>query len=170
MPAVIKPDNSIVRFNDVKTFCKNNDYWWLSVHNVLSNESGMCQGSFFMTDEWFRTPPKEKYKYKALKPSGDVIYFSSPSWMCSRYNLSKSSIARCIQRVQYDHHNWKFTSVGEDFPKDPYYIGISPDGEKYEFENATHFAKKYDLTPQGICISVSKGTKHKGWEFDKAFR
>lgn len=46
------------------------------------------------------------------------------------------------------------------------YIGVSPDGEEYEFTNQKEFADRYDMNSSLIHACINKKRKsHKGWTF-----
>lgn len=50
------------------------------------------------------------------------------------------------------------------------YIGVSPSGEEFSFNNMRIFAQEHDLTRQGIGAVVTGEQKtHKGWTFKKLY-
>jgi len=50
--------------------------------------------------------------------------------------------------------------------KDIIYIGVSPDGKKYEFTNQNNFALEHNLNRGTVCACINKRrNQHKGWTF-----
>lgn len=46
-------------------------------------------------------------------------------------------------------------------------IGISPEGERFEFCNIAEFAREHNLTAPNIHLAIQEGVFHKGWNFTR---
>ena len=108
---------------------------------------------------------------------GDNGFINFYNWSTNNGYVEGLSIDRVDSSGNYEPNNCQWITRGENTAKSNKicqhrradkgtYYGISPDGIKYEFENANSFAKEHGLNA-GNVRQVANGEKHthKGWIF-----
>lgn len=109
-------------------------------------------------------------------------------WLDSYHNFRDWAINNgygdglCIDRIDndgnYTPQNCRWITISENTArankihqhrhadKGRYYYGISPNNKKYEFENASLFAREHNLNANGIRrVARGERTNYKGWKF-----
>jgi group I intron endonuclease len=121
--------------------------------------------------------------YLAISPTGELIYFDSLVAFANEHDLCSSNISGCLQGYAKQHLCWKFyysddQRLTKDFIQTEInnqpnliryeYVGISPQGDVFYFDNAAKFVKSRDgeITKHGVS-NCAKGylETHAGWRF-----
>jgi hypothetical protein len=121
--------------------------------------------------------------YLAISPTGELIYFDSLVDFANEHDLCSSNISGCLQGYAKQHLCWKFyysndhrltkefiqAEINDQSNLIRYeYVGISPEGEIFYFDNAAEFveSRNGEITRSGIsgcCKSYAE--THAGWRF-----
>ena len=122
-------------------------------------------------------------KYVGISPTGEHMIFTNSRKFCRdnpEWRFTFSKIGECAKGTYPHHKGWRFLFY-EDYllvkdtitPAVPMnvrtFIGIDPNGDRYQFTNAKKFCEdnpEYNLYP-GSISTCAKGVinHHKGWRF-----
>lgn len=139
-------------YNNMKDRCYNNN------HHEFHNYGGK---GVVICDEW-------------LGKNGFINFMN---WAYKNGYVEGLSIDRIDSNGNYEPNNCQWITRSENTIKanktsqhrkanKGTYYGISPSGEKYEFENAAQFGREHNLNDKSIrrAANSSKGM-YKGWKF-----
>lgn len=139
-------------YHNMKDRCYNSN------HHEFYNYGGK---GIRVCDEW-------------LGEDGFIVFYN---WANNNGYVEGLSIDRIDSDGNYEPNNCQWITRGENTAKSNkicqhrhadkgIYYGISPDGTRYEFENANSFAKEHFLNANNVR-QVANGQKHthKGWTF-----
>ena len=119
--------------------------------------------------------PNQQYRMVAMSPEGEIYYFQNASEFSREHKLDQLTILRCAKGEYIQHFGWQFC-MEEDYNghtfKDPYswntsIVGLSPEGKRYVFYNATEFARTHGLIEATVIYACAglKNTHTRGWQF-----
>jgi group I intron endonuclease len=122
-------------------------------------------------------------KYLAISPGGDLYYFDSYHKFSKEHDLEPGNISGCLSGHSSHHRYWKFYYADDQRLTDDFiasevagqphlvryeYVGISPQGEVFYFDNAAKFieSRNGEITKHGVS-GCAKGhlETHAGWRF-----
>lgn len=187
----ISPWGEHIRFSNAVNFSKENPDWGLTQTGISSCALGKLQTYngwrfFFEKDYDKLNGVLEPVIYKRIRtfvgiaPDGQHHVFTNAAEFAKsnpHFGLKGNAINGCAWGEKGSHNGWKFLYL-EDYieSKEPInpvkqrqYIGISPNGERYEFNNVNTFCRKnkqFSLLQSGVsgCITGRKDN-YKGWKF-----
>lgn len=118
--------------------------------------------------------PQQQKDIIAMSPQGEYYYFSNQSDFAKKHNLQLSGIHNCLTGKWKHTNYWQFSFLNRynnDFVNIDelvkVIIGLSPEGDIYEFTNASEFAREHNLIEATVIYACANmKSKHtKLWQF-----
>ena len=130
---------------------------------------------FVTPEENNKVKPNQQYRIVGFSPLEQIIHFHNTNEFSKRNGLNGYSVIRCAKGEQVHVQGWQFC-LEEDYDGnnfvDPYswetkILGLSPEGELYEFWNASQFARDHNLLEATVIYGCAnlKNTHTRGWQF-----
>src|SRR5690606_31393501 len=123
--------------------------------------------TFVIPEENYKPTQEAKMKScEAISPEGVKYSFKNKEAFCREHNLSPSNVYQCLIGKHRHHKGWKFRYSDGSTPevksrRFPPKVAVDPNGNVYEFDNQSSFAREHNLNQTKIS-SVLNGKEQIG--------
>lgn len=178
------PDKKIYRFHNASQFAREQGLQYWGILSAAHGETDFYKEWQFCKEEDYYegifVEPGSQYRWIiGMDPKGKTYRFHNASAFAREHGLLEATVIyACANGKNSNTRSWQFRYEDEleSKPfKDPkklrvqhrgrWVIGVSPEGEVYEFNNRTSFGKNHGLNSTNITKAIKENRPYKGWVF-----